>query len=320
MKSASLKSGLTRSFVQLGLSLALLTVAPSVVCAQAVVPGTGQHINKVGDSFEDPNWTYVFNLPKSSEEEDSQTRSPGGFSKNGRWFEGAKRGQPDVLKRVPTPEGGLPGSEGSLLMRSLHTGVPGSFSYSFKQDDLIINTSGRMGGAVSVGRSPSVVVCVCVPPWEQWEQRTGPSFGFRAALQAYKTERKKSRWGGSSTKLDTYWPGMFIHFNKGDGKDRADSASLIIRGGPLGHDFNGPKITEPGWWTLGMSFTPDGQVHYYAHAGIDELTAQDRISSQYPYGLSAVQLDAFFFNVVSGDNGQWSTPWIIDDPALFLAR
>ncbi len=39
--------------------------------------------------------------------------------------EGMKRGQPDLIKRVPTPPGGLPGSQGSLLLRSLSTGIPG---------------------------------------------------------------------------------------------------------------------------------------------------------------------------------------------------
>jgi hypothetical protein len=299
-------------------ALGLMTLAPSPAAAQ-LVPGTGQVVGKVGDNLEDPEWTYVFNLPKSSDEQDKQTRVPGGASKNGRWYEGVMRGQPDVIKRVPTPEGGIEGSTGALLMRSLQTGIPGSHSYHFQQDDMIVNVSGRIG-PVSVARAPSVVVRVYVPPFDQWEQRTGPSFGFRAALQAYKTETKKGRWGGSSTKLETYWPGIFIHFTKGNGKDKADSASMVLRGGPLGHDFNGPKITEPGWITLGMSFTPDGQVHYYAHNGVEPLTAKDRLSSQYPYSLRAEQLDAFFFNVVSGDNGNWSTPWIVDDPALYVAR
>ena len=95
---------------------------------------------------------------------------------------------------------------------------------------------------------------------------------------------------------------------------------MIIRGGPQGNDFAGPQITKPGWWTLGMSFTPDGQVHYYAHAGVEDLTAKDHLSSQYPYGFRCERLDTFFFNIVSGDNGNWSTPWIIDDPALYYLR
>jgi hypothetical protein len=68
-----------------------------------------------------------------------------------------------------------------------------------------------------------------------------------------------------------------------------------------------------------MSFTPDGAVHYFARPGVDDLTASDRITSQYPYGYRAEHLDTFFFNVCSGDNGKWSTPWIIDDAALYYS-
>jgi hypothetical protein len=291
--------------------------------AQVPVPGSGQKIDAVGDDFEDAAWSYVFNWPKSSEEDDEQQRMPGGYSKNGRWFEGAKRGQPDVIKRVPTPEGGIEGSEGALLLVSRQTGVPGHYSRSLKQDDLIVNTAARLRGSIPVSRSPSVVVRVYLPPWEEWERRTGPSFGFRAACLTHTTKTKKGsgRFGGSRTSYEseTYWPGMFIQFNKGDGDKRPDSAVIVVRGGPRGHDFFGPKIEETGWWTLGMSFTPDGSVHYFASPGVDDLTSSDHVSSQFPYGYRCEHLNAFFFNVCSGDNGNWSTPWIIDNAELYYS-
>ncbi len=303
--------------VGIAVSFALLLL-PHVLRGQAVVPGTGQHVLKVGDDFEDEKWAYRFNLPKSSDENDKQQRIPAGESTNGRWFEGVMRGQPDVIQRVETPEGGIPGSQGALLIRSRFTSVPGRPSGKNAQDDLIVNVVERLGGHIPVSWSPNVIVRVFLPPWEQWEQRTGNSFGFRTGCQAYKTTSK--RWGGSSTKLETYWPGMFIHYNKGDGSKVPDSATLVLRAGPSGQDFYGPKITEPGWWTLGMSFTPDGQVHYYAHAGVEDLTASDHLASQYPYGFRCVQFETFFFNVVNADNGNWSTAWIIDDPALYYTR
>src|SRR5476649_1307159 len=74
--------------------------------AQALVPGSGQKSEKVGDDFEDEQWVYRFNNPKSSHEQDDQIRYPAGGSANGRWAESAKRGHPDVIQRVPTPEGG----------------------------------------------------------------------------------------------------------------------------------------------------------------------------------------------------------------------
>ena len=301
-----------------GLLFGAISLAPNGSFAQPVVPGTGERVTKVGDNFEDPKWAYVFNLPKSSDENDKQQRLPAGAAKNGRWFEGAMRGQPDVIERVPTPEGGIPGSTGALLLRSQQTGVPGSFSGQNQQDDLIVDVNSRLGGPIPVSWSPSAVVRVYLPPWEQWEQRLGTSFGFRAACQAYKT-KKTGRFRSSGPKLETYWPGMFIQFNKTDART-SPSATLVMRAGPSGHDFAGPRISSPGWWTLGMSFSPDGQVHYYAHPGVEDLTAQDHISSQSPYGLRCERMDAFFFNVVNGDNGNWSTSWIIDDPTLYYNR
>jgi hypothetical protein len=297
---------------------------------QFVVPGTGVKVSQVGDDFEDPKWAYNYQLPKSSEENDKQQRLPGGYATNGRWAEALLRGQPDSIKRVPTPPDGLSGSEGSLLIASLHTGVPNSFSGKNEQDDFIASVSTRLGHQIFVSKNPSVVVRVYLPPWEKWEQRRGNSFGFRLACQAWTFEKEKSSGGlfglkaissGSSKKrkLETYWPGMFIHYNKGgNGKDVSDSATLLVRASSNGGDFRGPEIKETGWWTLGMSITPDGSVHFFASPGVDDLTAADHIASQNPYGFRCDRLDTFFFDVVNGDNGNWSTPWIIDDPSLFV--
>lgn len=298
----------------------LLAAAASTqpVAAQNFVPGTGKQQSKVGDDLEDPKWTFNYNLPKSSFENDDQQRLPGGNSANGRFSEGVKRGEPDLIRRVPTPDDGIPGSTGALLMRSKNTGVPGRYSGQHQQDDLIVSVGSRIGGYIPVSRSPSVVVRVYIPPFDEWEQRNGPSFGFRATCQAYMPEKKKSRrGGGGGMKIDSYWPGMFLNFDKGDGKKTPDGCTLLIRGGSIGNDFLAKRITEPGWWTLGMSFSPDGQIHYYGHPGVEDLTAKDHLSSQFPYGFRALQMDSFFFNIVSGDNGNWSTPWIIDDPALY---
>ena len=310
---------LARIRVTLPCILAALSCAPGLLQAQTIVPGTDQRVVKVGDDFEDPKWSYIFNSPKSSDENDKQQRLPAGRSANGRWYEGVMRGHPDVIRRVPTPEGGIPESEGSLLMASKQTGVPGVFGRTMQQDDLIVDVTSRLGYSIPVSWSPNVVVRVYLPPWEEWERRTGPSFGFRAACETHRM-KKSGRFGGSSLKQETYWPGMFIQFRKGDGHSIQDSASLSLRAGPSGHDFVGPRITETGWWTLGMSFSPDGQVHYFARPGVDDLTIEDHISSQTPYSFRCERLDTFFFNVVSGDNGNWSTPWIIDDPRLYYTR
>jgi hypothetical protein len=118
---------------------------------------------------------------------------------------------------------------------------------------------------------------------------------------------------------------MFIDFFSKDGKGATkreyDSAAIRIRANQRGGEFVGKQITKTGWWTLGMSVTPDGQVHYYAKPGVEDLTKEDYITSQFPYGKQALQFQTFFFNVCNGDDDQtWSTEFIIDDPRLYLAR
>ncbi len=286
-----------------------LTVEASLHAAP-LVPGTGYKEARVGDDFEDPKWAWYGNLPKSSDEIDKQVRPPGGASVNGRWYEGAMRGGPDHLRRVPTPDGGLEGSTSSLLIRTLNSGVPYRPSGKAEQDDLVVNVMSRTGGAISVANSPSCVVRVYLPPFEEWEPRFGNSFGFRASCQGI----------NGKGKMEQYWPGMFIQYNYKRG-DKQPPAVLVIRGALNGGDFWGPKITETGWWTLGMSFTPDGAVHYYAKTGVEDLTDADRVTTQYPYGFHCQLFENFFFNVVNTDNGHtWSTPWIIDDPSLYTLR
>jgi len=115
---------------------------------------------------------------------------------------------------------------------------------------------------------------------------------------------------------------MFLQFNrKADGYDK-DHAVIVLRGDELGHDFvAGPRIDEPGWWTLGMSFTPDGQTHYFAKKGVGQLTAADHLSSQTPYGSPCRKFNAFFFNSVNNDDGRtWSTGFAIDDPTFYYTR
>jgi len=100
---------------------------------------------------------------------------------------------------------------------------------------------------------------------------------------------------------------------------KTNSAKLTVRGDRLGRDVRSLDIAEPGWWTLGMSFSDDGQVHYYAHEGVADLTADDHLMSSYPYGERCTAFNNFFFNVANMDNGHtWSTPWVIDDPKVYV--
>lgn len=274
------------------------------------VPGTGEFLKDCSDDFEDATWSYKYNHPKSSHEQDEQQRGPGGRSSNGLWHEGAKRGTPDLVKRVDTPPGGIEGSSGALLFATKNAGIPGKITNEQQQDDLLMLFDRRLGRSIQINWQPSCTVRVCLPPFDQWENRTGPSFGMRADCRGRNPD-------GSS---EAYWPGMFFLFRSANNRSiKEDSVKLTVRAGVRGNDLREKDITAPGWWTLGMSFTADGQVHYYASEGVDDLTSADYVTSQYPYGMKCQSFNNFFFNVANWDNGRnWSTQWVIDDPKIFV--
>ena len=294
---------------------------------RAVIPGTGSEIVGVADDFEDPQWNYIPRDPKSTEDIDENQRGPMGRSANGRWYEGIKRGHPDVVRRVMTPEGGLPGSEGALLLRSKFTGIPGRPSRKMHQDDFVANVQYRLKRTIQVSEIPSVTSRVFLPPVAEWEDRSGPHFGFRLALETTAMVEKEVGAGiFKRTKREmgneVYWPGMFIEFESKSNTGKTDDyAYWRIRSNRRGGDFRGPQITTTGWWTVGMSVSADGMVHYYASPGIDELTEDDYITSQYPYDYRCERFRTFFYNICSADDGRrWSTAFIVDDPKVYVLR
>ncbi len=298
---------------------------PHSVKAQ-LVPGTGEKFHEVGDDFEDANWSWVPNLPKSSNNIDKQVRYPSGAATNNRWYESLLRGQPDLVERVATPEGGLPNSKGALKLRSVQTGIPGSPSYKLQQDDFIMNGNTRFGQTIQNNWSPSTVCRIYIPAFDQWEKRTGSSVGFRIETITHvmkpATGKLFKKLGRMKT-LEQAWPGMFLQLNnKVDGAAKEDNAVFVIRANEYGNDFvAGPTITRPGWWTLGLSLTPDGRVHYYAREGVERLTAANHIATTMPYGEPNLQMNTVFFNIMNGDNGKiWSTEWIIDDVEVFFVK
>jgi hypothetical protein len=156
---------------------------------------------------------------------------------------------------------------------------------------------------------------------------TGTTFGLRGDVSTTKEEEVTKRFLFIKRKktvkeTELYWPGMFVQFNsKNDPKHVQDSAFFIIRCDAMGEDVVGPQIKQLGWWTIGMTFTPDGRVHYFASPGVDDLTYRDHIASHFPYGNKCEKFNTMFFNITSRDDGKtWSTPWVIDDPAVYVRR
>src|SRR6476659_10060365 len=214
-------------------ALLFLTAAAPIMqrarAGQPIVPGTGELLKDCGDDFEDPRWSYRYNHPKSSHEQDDHQRAPGGVSNNGLWHEGGKRGTPDVVKRVTTPPGGIEGSTGALMFATKNSGVPGTYSNQQMQDDLLMMFNKRLGRSIPMAWQPSATVRVYLPEWDKWENRNGPSFGVRCDCMGAEPDGK----------MEAYWPGMFIlrHKHKTKEGDMVEGAQITVRGDKLGRDI-----------------------------------------------------------------------------------
>jgi hypothetical protein len=276
-----------------------------------VIPGTGARLRNSGVDFEDEMWVYYPQAPKSSFNIDKNMRVPGGITANSLWVEAGKRGQPDIVKRVKTPHGGMPGSTGCMLLQTLYSGTPSRTSGQLQQDDFLHNIHGQVGRSLPVSWTPNCVCRVYIPTERYWERRTGPSFGFRAGLWGY-TPR-----GGS----DEYWPGMFleqtVQMIQGI---RHEKMRVLVRGDGWGRDIPSISFDPDSWCTLGMTFTPDGQCHFFAKPGTENLTAEDHVGSYHSYSYRAHTFETFFFNVMNIDDGvSMSTPLIIDNAMMYVA-
>ena len=208
-----------------------------------------------------------------------------------------------------------------MKIQTLNSGIPGLTSSEAQQDDLILNV-GNKYGRLSVARVPNAVVRVWMPPFEEWEPRSGSHFGVRLALGTTKmTQERRFLFKRTVEEAESYWPGFFIQYTrKADGHPE-DRAMFLIRGANNGGDFPGPEITQTGWWTLGMTANPNGSVSFYAKPGVEPLTAADHLATTLPYNYRAESFSTIFFNITSANNGRtWSTPFIVDDPMVFTVR
>lgn len=291
------------------LSVLMLTLLSAGHLQAQFPPGTGLVVVTVGDDFEAPNWSFTHNFPKSSQNLDGNTRSPFGVSVNGKWEEGATRGQPDIIERVARPSGGLLGSSYCLRIRSKDSGIPGSPSGALQQDDILgrIVQIGSVG-VIPVSRQPSVIARIRIPPPEEWELAIINAFSFRVGVEG--------------TNNQDNWPGIFFQLNRG-----ARTVTLIARANQFNQDYN---LSAPisydtllasrnGWMTVGLSFTPDGMMHYYAALGAGNLGSANLMDSRFPGNQPVKQLEYFFSSTVNTDNGTtWGPQFHLDDALVFV--
>ena len=74
------------------------------------------------------------------------------------------------------------------MMRTLYSGLPTYRTNKFQQDDLVFNASMTTGGYISPSRTPNAIVpYFFLPPFLQWEKRTGTRSAFGRTSSAHFT-------------------------------------------------------------------------------------------------------------------------------------
>lgn len=294
-------------------------------------PGSGRRIAEYGDTFEEPGWIYNDNNPKLH----NQYHDPGsgwtnvihdrnqplGGSANRRWQEGTVRGHPDIIEQVNTPRRGLRGSRYSLRLQTRNSGTPGLTEGTVQQDDLIQNLNGRRYN-LPPGKGLSVVTRIYLPKIKDWERRQGTHIGFRVGASGHRP--------GAKPGSEDYWPGIWLWLQQ-DENGHNDCFRLVVRANESGKDVMATekKYTRTGWWTIGMTFNPDGSIGYYASPGVDDLTENDLLvfregsrsaaAIYKPYNIIFDDLDYLFFSMANTD-GEWSTEFIVDDVAVYAVE
>ncbi len=102
---------------------------------------------------------------------------------------------------------------------------------------------------------------------------------FRATVRGSKPDKKNE--------TEPYWPGIFVNYKRQAERRKNEApATWVIRASNPGGDYVVRPIKETGWYTLGMSFSPDGMIHYYIRQGNRRSHIADRVASQHPLQLS----------------------------------
>ena len=172
--------------------------------AQPFVPGTGEFLGDCCDNFEDPNWSYRYNHPKSSHEQDEKQRGPGGRSSNGLWHEGGKRGTPDLVKRVETPLGRHPRQHRRADVRHAqlrHSRPHRQLAAAGRPADAVRPAAGPLDSDLLAAELHGSRVLAAV---------RGMGKSHRPAVRhAVPIARAATR----TARVEAYWPGMFLLFH-----------------------------------------------------------------------------------------------------------
>lgn len=276
-------------------ALSLQTKTNETTNASGVL-GRTDRLNELCDDFEDTNWSYNYQNH---------------ISNNRLWRSGSGRGEPELLKRVTTPDGGKNGSTGALEIRTGEidrnddSDPPGDPS---QEDFLTVEFKQKVERELTRADQPVFIVHVWLPSFDQWGDYY--SFGFRH--ECYSNNSPK------------YYPSIWLRYNA----PNFPGANFFFRIGTIvtGDIYGGP-IKQPGWWTLAIAFDENGIGHYYACPGTDVPTEKNKVFATTQFitkdGTANPTMDSIgysFFSLGYPISGNTSPRFIIDDYEVWVAK
>lgn len=256
------------------------------------VLGRTVRLNALCDDFEDKDWHY-----------DYQKHS----CYRGFWRTD-DRGDPKLLARIATPDGGKSGSTGALEIRTNNS----DSNHDPNQEDLLtVEFNQKLGSELTRADQPVFIVRVWLPPFDQWSKGQSLNFGFR------QTARPSN---GSE-----YYASIWLYHNTPPVGQIEPGPRFVFRIGTDAPDvFDGP-IKQPGWWTLAIAFDEKGVGHYYARPGVDVPTEKDEMFSTVQFrpinGTDNPLMDHMgysFFSLSRSKGDKVSPRFVIDDYEVWI--
>ena len=156
------------------------------------------------------------------------------------WHAGPDGG-PELLRQVPTPDGGKKRSLWSLEIR---TNLPDQNDPNSTEEELLTPAFSKVrGDSLMRSEKPVFIVRVWLPPFKEWGEYY--KFGFRqvanATNKAYNPSIFLCYSSSCSDKCGNGGANFIVRIGSGDARD--------VRIGP---------ITQPDWWTLAIAFDVHG--------------------------------------------------------------
>ncbi|MFH1507170.1 MAG: hypothetical protein ABIG46_01910 [Candidatus Omnitrophota bacterium] len=244
------------------------------------VLGRNHRLNDLCDDFEDVNWYFDYDKRESN---------------NGLWKANTgdnDKGEPEILKRVSPPAGGIIGSTGALVIQ---TNIPEKVVDKNKdQEDS--ESTGTGQHKLSREKQPVFIVRVYLPPFAEWGDYY--SFGFR--ILAY----------GNAPHDTPAVPSIWIRY---EGKIKGAHFYFRIfdkQGMPV--EVIGKPIKQYGWWTLAIAFDQNGNSRFYAKPGVEPLSNSDKMFDTNNNNLLIDYIGHSFFSL-GYTNGNLSPRIVVDD-------